>query len=59
MLDRKEDPQIEELFQLPFGKRPAEELFDLRKDPGQLVNVADRDAYADHKRELAAILMKN
>jgi uncharacterized sulfatase len=58
MWDHKDDPQVEKLFQLSFGKRPAEELFDLRKDPGQLVNVADLDEYADHKRELAAMLMK-
>lgn len=30
-----------------FGKRPAEELYDLRHDPHQLTNVAGRTDYAD------------
>lgn len=33
-------------YQLSFGKRPADELYDLRKDPGQLVNVAGNPAYS-------------
>lgn len=28
------------LFELAFGKRPAEELYDLRRDPDQMKNVA-------------------
>ena len=32
---------------LIFGKRPAEELYDLRADPHQLTNVADKPEYAD------------
>lgn len=40
--DRAFAPQIA----LIFGKRPAEELYDLRKDPHQVVNVAAQPAYA-------------
>lgn len=32
-------------FQLAFGKRPKEELYDLKKDPKQLHNVADEEKY--------------
>jgi N-sulfoglucosamine sulfohydrolase len=32
-------------YQLCFAKRPAEELYDLKKDPGQLHNVASDKAY--------------
>ena len=32
-------------YELCFGKRPAEELYDLKKDPGQLINVAADEAY--------------
>jgi N-sulfoglucosamine sulfohydrolase len=30
-------------WKLSFGKRPAEELYDLRKDPYSIVNLADRN----------------
>lgn len=39
-------------YDLIFGKRPAEELYDLRTDPGQVVNVADRAEYAATKATL-------
>ncbi len=32
-------------FELAFGLRPAEELYDLRSDPDQLVNVASEAGY--------------
>ena len=40
-----------------FGKRPACELFDLRKDPDELKNVADDPAYSKTVKELDARLM--
>ncbi|NCX97351.1 MAG: hypothetical protein EBX35_01855 [Planctomycetia bacterium] len=40
-------------FDLAFTKRPAEELYDLAKDPGQLVNVAADPAEAATKAALA------
>lgn len=33
-------------YDLCFAKRPAEELYDLRKDPDQLVNLAGNPEYA-------------
>jgi arylsulfatase A-like enzyme len=46
------DPQLSRFFQLVFGKRPAEELYDLAKDPGQVRNVASDPAYAGMLRQL-------
>jgi N-sulfoglucosamine sulfohydrolase len=46
------------LYQLAFGKRPAEELYDCRKDPDQMENLAYDPAYKDLKEELAAQLME-
>jgi len=43
---------------LAFGKRPAEELYDLRTDPGQLTNVAADAAYAAAKNALSARLQQ-
>lgn len=58
MMEHKDDPKINKLFKLGFEKRPAEELYDLRKDRGQLNNVADVPEYAERKRELVAIFLK-
>jgi len=62
LLDHRDDPQIAKYFRLAFEKRPAEELYDLRKDPGQTNNVANEPAYASTKHKLRAALdrwMKN
>ena len=45
-------------YNFAFGKRPGEELYDLRNDPDQMVNRADDPAYAKDKNELSARLMK-
>jgi len=57
MLKYRNEPEVAGLFELAFGKRPAEELYDLRKDPGQLNNVAGEPEYATIKSKLAAALM--
>jgi arylsulfatase A-like enzyme len=41
-----------------FAKRPGEELYDLRKDPQQIRNVAAEPAYAKERARLAARLMR-
>jgi hypothetical protein len=56
LLSRRDDPAIKKYFDLAFAKRPAEELYDLGKDPGQLTNIADRPAYAAAKQKLRAEL---
>ncbi len=43
-------------FRLAFDKRPAEELYDLAKDPHQVENVADRPEHAEAKARLRADL---
>jgi len=56
LLERREDKDIARFFQLACAKRPAEELYDLTKDPWQLTNVADQPAYAARKKKLLAEL---
>ena len=56
--NRDRDPDHRKLFEIAFGKRPAEELYDLRNDPGQLDNVATDPAFADAKDELSGALEK-
>lgn len=41
------------LFELSFGKRPAEELYDVRKDPDQVNNLANDPAYRQTRDALA------
>ena len=55
MMDHRDDPDVKTLFRLAFEKRPAEELYDLRTDPGQLNNVAELPDYAERKRKLVAV----
>jgi arylsulfatase A-like enzyme len=54
---RDDNPVHRRLYDLAFAKRPAEELYDLRKDPGQMTNVAGERSYAEVKERLAARLL--
>ena len=47
LLARQNDPAYAKYIALIFGKRPAEELYDLRSDPHQLANVAGKPDYAE------------
>lgn len=48
--------QFPKLFDLACGKRPAEELYDLKHDPWQMVNVAEKPDYAGVKAKMRAAL---
>ena len=39
-------------YNYAFGKRPAEELYDLRKDPDEILNCAGDPAYAAQKQRV-------
>jgi hypothetical protein len=45
LLDFRGQPEIAPLYQLAFEPRPAEELYDLKKDPHQMRNVAGQSQY--------------
>jgi N-sulfoglucosamine sulfohydrolase len=51
----KED--VKPLFELGFGKRPQEELYDLRTDPDYMENVAYKDEYDQIRANLNSRLM--
>ncbi len=57
MVANRKDPQWREHWRLGFDKRPAEELYDLRRDPDQMRNVATDSAYAETRARLAKRLM--
>ncbi|MBZ5583198.1 MAG: sulfatase [Acidobacteriia bacterium] len=56
ILNRRGEPAMSRYFRLSFEKRPAEELYDLRNDPGELENVASQPPYAAEKKKLRAAL---
>lgn len=51
LLAHQNDLAYAKYIGLIFGKRPAEELYDLRDDPDQLTNVAAKPEYADALKE--------
>ena len=57
LLQRRDDSAIARYFTLATAKRPEEELYDLRKDPDQLQNVAARSEYTEPKRSLHTALL--
>jgi len=56
--NREKDEDHLKLWELSFGKRPAEELYDCKNDPEQLVNLAGDPEYAGVVDKLAAQLLE-
>jgi hypothetical protein len=56
ILNHRNESKVKPLFELCFGLRPAEELYDLRADPAQMNNVAMLPKYADTKQILRGAL---
>jgi N-sulfoglucosamine sulfohydrolase len=57
LIEHRDEPGVKPLFDRAVAKRPAEELYDLHKDPYELDNVAADPTYAKAREELAARLM--
>ncbi|MBI5689378.1 MAG: sulfatase [Verrucomicrobia bacterium] len=58
LIRHREDPKWKWHFEHAFGRRPAEELYDLRQDPDQVKNVAGNPAYAKVREELSSQLLQ-
>lgn len=60
LVSHRNDSSWQTAWQLSFAKRPAEELYDLAKDPDQMKNLAGDPAYAatltDYSGRLKGIL---
>lgn len=48
--------QFSESFELAFSKRPAEQLYDIKKDPDCVNNIAEDKVYEEVKNELSLLL---
>ncbi|UCE40096.1 MAG: sulfatase [Candidatus Aminicenantes bacterium] len=57
LMDHREDQEIERYFKLAFAKRPAEELYEIKKDPDQVNNVARDPDYSRIRSEISTRLM--
>lgn len=57
LVGARNDPRWKPHFEWAYGKRPREELYDLRNDPDQTRNVAGEAAYADARARLESRLM--
>ena len=57
MIHHREELDVEPLYDLAFGKRPREELYDLNEDPHYVDNVADDPRYANVKGQMKARLL--
>jgi hypothetical protein len=57
MVTHRHEPAVRRLFDLATAKRPGRELYDLKKDPFQMRNVAADPAYAAVAERLDAQLM--
>ena len=57
LITHRKEPQVQQLFDLTLNLRPSEELYDLRRDPDQLENIADLNAQSEVKAKLSKQLM--
>lgn len=52
LLEHRNEPGVRDLFEATCGKQPAEQLCDIREDPGCLRNLADLPEHAAVKETL-------
>ncbi len=58
LVAHRHDPEWQWHYNYAFGKRPAEELYDLARDPDQVHNVAADPAYAEARKAHAERLLR-
>lgn len=57
LVTHRGDEGMAEYFDVAFGRRPGEELYDLESDPYEVKNVAEDSRHADAKKALASRLI--
>ena len=58
LVGHRNDPEWKWYYEFAFAKRPAEELYDVRRDPDEVNNLAGDPAFAEIKGQLAQRLLK-
>ena len=59
LMDNKDKPGFKRFYDLAFAKRPAEELYHVGRDPGQLENLAGNPEFASVQKKLSARLQEH
>ncbi len=59
ILQNAHRPEVAPFFRRAFGRRPAEELYDISTDPGQLTNLAYQPEWLKTRKELADRLQRH
>lgn len=57
-LNCQEDAKRRKFFDIAFGRRPAEELYELETDPDMTHNIIDQHLFSSVRKELSQQLMK-
>lgn len=57
LVGQRHHPTWQPLFELAYGRRPAEELYDLKVDPHQVQNVAEEPRYQPVREALRTRLL--
>jgi N-sulfoglucosamine sulfohydrolase len=58
VVQHRNEPQGKSFYNRAFARRPGEELYDLRTDPGQTKDVARESSFLVEKTEMSRRLMK-
>ena len=58
IVTNRNDPKVKPIYKAVYGKRPKEELYDLKNDPDQMNNLAANPKYAQTVKKLRQRLMK-
>ena len=58
LVGHRNEPEGKRYYDFAFGKRPAEELYDVRQDPDEMNNLAGNPAFAAIKERLSERLLK-
>lgn len=56
-MTHRNEPEWKPFYERAYGKRPREELFDLKKDPDEMHNVAADPDYAGIRAKLEKQLL--
>ncbi|MEZ5039670.1 MAG: sulfatase [Saprospiraceae bacterium] len=57
LVAHRQEAAVKPFYQFAFGKRPAEELFELKTDPYQINNIANNPAFDDIRQALRKQLL--
>jgi len=59
IMDNKDKSAFKHFYDLAFAKRPGEELYSIKSDPGQLVNLAGNPEFAGMQKKMRSQLQKH